>query len=96
MEGSNCKVQREQGGDVLTVASGGSIDIRTGGKVLANGTQAATIAALTVSVGTGDDTIADVGGAFNQTTLNNNFRDLADKYNLLLAACKGAGIVAAS
>lgn len=94
MAGENTKIVREQGGDTLTVNSGGSIDIRTGGKVLANGAQAATIAALTVTVGTGDDTIADVGGSFSQTTLNNNFRDLADKYNLLLAACKGAGIVA--
>jgi len=34
--------------------------------------------ALTTSVGTGDGTIADVGGAFNQATLNNNFKDLAD------------------
>jgi len=37
--------------------------------------------ALITSVGTGDGTIADVGGAFNQTTLNNNFKDIADAVN---------------
>ena len=42
-----------------------------------------TSAALTVSVGTADGTVADVGAAFNQTTLNNNFRDVADAYNAL-------------
>ncbi len=46
---------------------------------------ARTAAALSVSVGTADGTVADVGGAFNQTTLNNNFRDVADAYNALRA-----------
>lgn len=48
---------------------------------------------LVVSVGTSDGTIADVGAAFNQTTLNNNFRDLADKLNALLAECRKSGII---
>jgi hypothetical protein len=36
------------------------------------------------STGTADGTIADVGAAFNQATLNNNFADLAAKVNALL------------
>lgn len=51
-------------------------------------TQQADIGALTVSVGTSDGVVADVGGAFNQTTLNNNFRDLADKINAIRAVIR--------
>ncbi|MFJ9443243.1 hypothetical protein ACIRRH_15435 [Kitasatospora sp. NPDC101235] len=58
------------------------------------GKQAATVAALTASVGTSDGTVADVGAAFSQTTLNNNFRDLADKTNEIIAALKAAGLMA--
>lgn len=54
----------------------------------------AAIPDMVVSVGTSDGTLADVGGAFNQTTLNNNFRDLADKQNAILAALRAAGIIA--
>lgn len=52
------------------------------------------VAALTVSVGTADGTIADVGSSFSQTTLNNNFRDLADKINELRTALIDAGVLA--
>lgn len=38
------KVYNKQGGDELVVASGGTINIETGGTITANGTQAATIA----------------------------------------------------
>lgn len=51
------------------------------------------VADLSVSVGTGDGTVADVGGAFSQTTLNNNFRDLADKINAILAVLRSAGLI---
>jgi len=37
--------------------------------------------ALTATPGSSDDTIVDVGASFNQTTLNNNFRDLVTKIN---------------
>lgn len=55
---------------------------------------ATAIADLTVSVGTADGTVADVGSSFSQSTLNSNFRDLADKTNAILAALRAAGIVA--
>src|SRR5687768_69383 len=60
---------------------------------LAEGAQAA-VPDLTMTVGTADGTIADVGAAFNQTTLNNNFRDVGEKINAILAALRTAGIIA--
>lgn len=48
---------------------------------------------LTAAAGTASTTVADVGAAFNQTTLNNNFRSLADQINLITNAMKAAGIV---
>lgn len=48
---------------------------------------------LTAAAGTPSTTVADVGAAFNQTTLNNNFRSLADQINLITNAMKAAGIV---
>ena len=47
---------------------------------------AAAVADLVNANGASDGTIADVGAAFNQATLNNNFRDLSDKLNAMLAA----------
>jgi len=58
------------------------------------GKQAASVTALTNSNGTADNTIADVGASFNQATLNNNFRDLSDKVNAIIAALKAAGLMA--
>lgn len=43
---------------------------------------------LTAATGTASTTIADVGAAFNQTTLNNNFKSLADRVNALAALLK--------
>lgn len=48
---------------------------------------------LAASVGVADGTLADVGAAFNQTTLNNNFRDVQDKLNAILAALRAANII---
>ena len=53
---------------------------------------AATIASLTIANGIGDDTIADVGASFSQTTLNNNFRDVSDKIEEILALLQNVGI----
>lgn len=44
------------------------------------------ITVLTAATGTPSSTISDVGGAFSQTTLNNNFKSLADTVNAILAA----------
>ena len=53
----------------------------------------AAIDDLTAATGTADGTVSDVGGAFNQTTLNNNFKELATTTNSILAALRGAGII---
>lgn len=87
------KVYRNQGGDIVTVASGGVVNMETGSIMKANGTQASALAVLSISVGTADDTLADVGGAFNQTTLNDNFADVGTKINAIINALKGVGIL---
>lgn len=48
--------------------------------------------ALTAATGTASDTIADVGSSFNQTTLNNNLKSLADKLNAVIALLDTAGV----
>lgn len=89
------KVYREQGGNKLIVASGGEVKVESGGKITNDGIQAAAIVNLTDSTtGTADNTVADVGATFSQATLNNNFADLIAKINGVLAALRGAGIVA--
>ena len=55
----------------------------------------AAVADLVAAAGTSDGTVADVGASFNQATLNNNFRDVADKLNAVLAALRAAGIITA-
>lgn len=62
------------------------------GKRRENYTEAA-VASLTMTVGTADNTLADVGASFNQTTLNNNFRDVGEKLNAILVELRKAGIV---
>lgn len=51
------------------------------------------VVSLTAATGTASDTIADAGAAFNQTTLNNNFKSLAEKQNEVIAALRSAGIL---
>lgn len=100
MAGENAKVHQSQNPDVQTVENGGAIDIRTGGKILANGTQAAAIAQTTDSTGgTAGDTIAAItaGGSYAQadlTAIKNGLASLTAKLNALQTACKGAGIIA--
>lgn len=78
------KVYRAQGGDRLVVASGGSIQVATGGKILPNsGTQPSHIA----------DATAITGGE-SPTEAEHNA--LVTKLNSVLAALRGAGIIASS
>ncbi|KWT61833.1 hypothetical protein ADL21_11140 [Streptomyces albus subsp. albus] len=49
---------------------------------------------LTMTAGAANDTLADVGTAFSQGTLNDNFRDLGEKVNAILAALRSRGIIA--
>jgi uncharacterized tellurite resistance protein B-like protein len=57
-------------------------------------TPSAATADLTMTVGTADGTVADVGGAFAQGTLNDNFREMGTKINAILAALRAANIIA--
>ena len=79
-----------------TLAAGAVIDISFGQNTMSgrynNPIKVAGINSLTAATGTASDTIADVGGAFNQATLNNNFKSQADKINAILAALDAAGI----
>ena len=54
---------------------------------------ATAITDLTAATGTADNTVADVGAEFSQTTLNNNFKDIATKVNAILAALRSANII---
>ncbi len=51
------------------------------------------VADLTAGSGTADGTVADVGASFSQSTLNNNFQDVATKINAILAALRTAKIL---
>lgn len=80
-----------------TLAAGAVIDISFGDTSVAgrfdNGIRVRGVTALTAANGTASDTIADVGAAFNQTTLNNINKSLADKINELRAALVTAGVL---
>ncbi|OPZ41599.1 MAG: hypothetical protein BWY94_02367 [Actinobacteria bacterium ADurb.BinA094] len=67
---------------MLTVASGGSVDVETGGKILANGTQASHIADAAVAAGTAPDKA--------------EFDAVVGKLNAVLAALEGVGVLASS
>ena len=53
----------------------------------------AAITDLTHAVGTADGTVADVGAAFSQGTLNDNLKELSSKINAILAALRTAAII---
>ncbi len=82
MPGYNAKVNKKQNPDVLSVETGGSIDIETGGKILANGTQAAHIANAT--------------GAAGANPTQAEYAALVAKFNSVLLALEGAGVLASS
>ena len=82
------KTYRTDGGDRQVIASGGSIDVESGGTIKAAGTQASTIADAKVDYATPDlDTEAELIVAINATNV---------ALNSVIAALKGAGIIASS
>lgn len=86
MAGNNTKVYKELGGDKLVVESGGSIQIKTGGKFLNNaGTQTA---ALTPPAATAATNTTPYGYTQAQADAIKNWIIAAD------AALKAAGITA--
>lgn len=81
-----------------SLAAGSVIDISFGRNTMSGRyntpIKVVGINALTAASGTASatDTVTDVGAAFNQTTLNNNFKTQAEKINAILAALDTAGI----
>lgn len=72
----------------------GAVSIKVNGVQVA-GTQQAAIASMTDSTGgTVDGTLADVGAAFSQATLNNNFADVNAKIDEVLTALRNHGLIA--
>lgn len=61
-----------------------------------NGHLPATIAALTIAVGTPAAGTVDVTATPTQTTINNNFATVATQINTIVTALKTAGIIKAS
>lgn len=92
------KTYRKIGGDEIVIASGGALNIETGGAITANGTQASAIVNLTDGTGgTANDALVAVPSdtlANAAAAANDNFADLSAKLNLILAALRGAGIIA--
>jgi len=52
--------------------------------VLANGGTWTDVAPIDAATGSISNTVSDVGAAFNQTTLNDNFKSLSAKVNELI------------
>ena len=91
---SNVKNYIEQGGDVTVV--GGELNIAAGGKISKAGTQADHIADLTITadltgVATNTDMTAEQAAA-----LEADLAAIATKFNALLAALEGVGILKTS
>lgn len=99
MAGENAKVHKSQTPDTLTIESGGNIDVRSGGKITAAGTQASAITAITDNTGgSASSTLAAItaGGAYAQadlTAIKNGLASIAAKQNSIIAALQGAGIL---
>lgn len=55
--------------------------------------ESADYGALTHAVGTADGTVADVGGAFNQTTLNDNFKEITTKLASIRSVLQAHGLM---
>jgi hypothetical protein len=83
------KVYRKHGGAQMVVASGGSIKVETGGTILPNsGTQPAHIANASVA--------HDLNATFSDTEAEAALNALGTKLNSVLAALRGAGVIASS
>lgn len=83
---SNINVYREQGGDRLVVASGGEIDILSGGALKSAGSAVALIAAQSA--------IADLNQDISASYVEAEVQAISDKVDAILAALRSAGVIA--
>jgi hypothetical protein len=82
--------------NVKKIANNERIDVMSGGKITAEGTQASTVAALTITADlTGVDTGTDMTAA-QAAALEVDLEAMAAKLNAALVALKGVGILADS
>ena len=92
----NAKVYMEQNGDKQVIDDGGEIEIKEGGKITSEGTQASTIADLTITTDlTGVDSGTDMTAA-QAAQIETDLAEIATKLNATLAALEGVGILASS
>lgn len=82
------KVYTKQGGDELVIASGGILNIETGGILKSNGTQASAI--------TDASEAHDLNSTFSDTEAEAALDALGGTVNEILAALRGVGIIASS
>jgi hypothetical protein len=98
------KTYRTDGGDRQVIEDGGELEVKSGGKFTAGGTQASHIvdagAALKTDYAKTDiDDAGTIDGTELAAVLNlitTAYNDLATKYNALLVAAEGVGILASS
>lgn len=86
------KIQERDGGDTLAVASGGKIQVETGGSITPDSGTSPSVAALTDNSGgtSGGNVIASVTDAASAA---NGIATLAAKVNAMRAALAALGIV---
>lgn len=99
----NALVYMEQGGSKLVVEDGGEIEVKSGGLLTAAGSQASAIADMTITYTSNDPsitpngaiTVAD-GSTPTVAELLEFCEELNAKVDSILAALRGAGIIASS
>lgn len=79
------KTYRKDGGNTLVIASGGAVDVESGGKILDDGVQAAAITNAPAG-GTGA-----AAGAYDTAA---NRDAMIASLNAVIAALRGAGLIA--
>ncbi len=82
------KVYMKEGGNTQVVADGGEIDVESGGKITADGTQASHIADASTAHALSD--------SFDDEEAEAALNALGTKINAILAALEGVGITASS
>lgn len=79
------KVYRKPGGDTQVIASGGAIDVESGGKILDDGVQAGAITDASVAHA--------LNAVFSDTEVEAALNALGTKINSILAALRGVGAI---
>ena len=90
----NARNYVEQGGDVTVI--GGELNVATGGKITAAGTQANHIADLTITANLDGITTATPMTDVQAAALEVDLAAIATKLNAVIAALEGVGILKTS